>query len=124
MRKEFGFAVVPFERDGYIHELISVKYLALKTEGEKSIPSPYGLSLNTNGIRNVNCGTKGAFLELVAGDGERFILLARRQTLLDRLRVSIPKLRTGFRRKFLEVFVRNADAAIKQYGDKAALLIY
>jgi hypothetical protein len=134
---EFMFAVVPFGRDGYLHELHGevpnlgdfTKHLrdgvqVLKTEGEESIPSPLGLSLNINGVDNVNRETEGAFLELTDGyENQRYILLAQRRDVLDRLRVAIAKMGTEFRCKFLEVFVRNADAALEQYDDRAAIII-
>lgn len=137
MSMEFMFAVVPFERDGYLHELHNevpnlgdfTEHLkegaqVLKTEGEESIPSPLGLSLNINGVDNVNHETEGAFLELTDGDeNQRYILLARRREALDRLRATISTMGTEFRRKFLEVFVRNADTALERYGNRAAIII-
>jgi len=137
MSMEFMFAVVPFGRDGYLSELHDevpnlgdfTEYLKdgvhhIETEGEESIPSPLGLSLNIVGIENVNRETEGAFLELTDGTlNQRYVLLASRRETLDRLRDAIPNMGNEFRRKFLEVFVRNCDAVLDKYGDSAALVI-
>lgn len=139
MSMDFEFAVVPFEKDGPLDELYNYNEVSeggdftehlkpmvviLKTQDEELIPSPLGLSLNITGIENVNMETEGTFLELTDGDlNNRYVLLALRWQALNQLRVFIPTMGTEFRRKFLEVFVQNANAVLKAYGNKAALII-
>ncbi|MDO8622080.1 MAG: hypothetical protein Q7R80_02520 [bacterium] len=135
---DFMFAVVPFGHDGQMDELhgevpnlgdftehLKDGVLVLKTKDEDEIPSPLGLSINITGIENVNQETGGAFLQLTNGTlNQRYVLLAPRREALDRLRAAIPAMGSEFRRKFLEVFVRNADAALERYGNNAAILIF
>lgn len=137
MSMEFMFAVIPFERDGRLEELHNevpefgdfAEHLkdgvrVLETEDEKAIPSPLGLSLNWSSIDSINRETGEVFLEFTVGDmNGRYILLGSRREALDRLRAAVSKMGTEFRRKFLEVFVRNADAALERYGNRAAIII-
>lgn len=134
MTMEFMFAVVPFEQDGYLHELHhevpnlgdfteylkeGVRVLQITKEDDNQ------LALNIRGIDNTNLETGGAFLELTGGsENQRYILLAQKRNALERLRAAIPQMGTEYRRKFLEVFVRNADAALEQGGEGAALIIF
>lgn len=136
MGMEFQFAAVPFEHDGGMEDIYESHpergefarpkegVQEIPTIGEESIPSSLGLSLNINGIQNVNNETGGAFFELTDGDfNQRYVLLAPRRKALERIRAAIPKMSTEFRRKFTEVLVQNAESALEQYGNKAALII-
>jgi hypothetical protein len=80
--------------------------------------------LNVDGVDNVDRESTGAFLDLLDSDENyRYVLLAHRREALERLRAAIPNMGTEFRRKFLEVLVHNADAALEQHGNRAAIII-
>lgn len=138
MSMGFSFAVVPFTSDGDLVDLdtgvpeygdmadyLKEGVVMLETMNEDRVHRPLGLSLNIAGVTNVDTDTDGAFLEVTGGDSnQRYVLLEPRRESLERLRASIPNMGTDFRRRFVEVFVENAERVLKQHGKKAALLIF
>lgn len=133
MSMEFGFAAVPFSKDGYLDELFKDDkpregVIFLETKGA-SLPLGY-LGINIAGVDEVNEMTQGAFFELCDSDeNQRYILLEPRRQNLARLCEMLPNLPedTGWQREFkgwLACLLDNADAYLVQYGEQAALLIY
>lgn len=127
---DFSFLKVPYDFDGDAGDLYDDE--GAEKEGIENmepididmVPSPLGLSLNGQGVGNVDGETGGAFLRFLGGgDGQRYILLDRHKQELEDLRKSLPRIQDEFRKKFVEVLIRNADAALEKYGNKAALFI-
>ncbi|MBP6855913.1 MAG: hypothetical protein KBC26_03025 [Candidatus Pacebacteria bacterium] len=135
---EFGFAVVPFGKDGYMHELFKDEpdvddpkegVVLLDTNGEDDLSIGY-LGLNISGVRAMNKMTRGAFLELCEGsENQRYILLEPRKQHLARLREMLPNLPEdiGWQKelkKRLTCLLDNADVCLTTHGIRAAMLIY
>ena len=139
MGMEFGFAAVPFERDGKLLDLFKPTrepwlepkddVVLLNTEGEDTLSIGY-LGLNWNGVRAMNEMTQGFFLELCEGsENGRYVLLGPRRQHLARLRDILPGLpeEVQWQREFkkrLQCFLDNADTCLNQHGNRAAVLIY
>jgi hypothetical protein len=128
---DFSFCKVPYDLDGDLRDIYDED--GKEKEGIEnmeeidiaSIPSPKGLSLNVSGMNNVNSDTGGVFLHFLGGGvGQRYILLKNKRKELEALRSNANRVTDEFRRKFLEVFIKNADLAIEKYGDNAAILLF
>ena len=140
MGMEFGFAAVPFGKDGYINELFKDEdepdvnnrkedVVFLDTKGEDGF-SIGCLGLNISGVREMNEMTKGAFLELCEGDeNQRYILLEPRKQHLARLCEMLSNLpedigwQKGLK-KLLACLLDNANACLTEHGARAAMRIY
>ncbi len=138
MGMEFGFAAVPFEKDGYLHELFKDEpdvddpkdgVVLLDTEGEDDLSIGH-LGLNWPGVSAMNEMTQNVFLELCEGsENGRYVLLEPRRQHLAHLREILPNLPEELRwqkelKKRLRCLLDNADACIKQHGKRAAMLVY
>lgn len=140
MSVEFNFAAVPFEfeRDGALNDLCldvpvggdltehlrpGVTWLGVRRE--KEIPLPLGLGLNRAGTEEVNEHSGDALGELLTGSGgsQSYILLHTRRCALERLKNAAPDMPNFALRTFVEVFIENAEAALSEYGNRAALVI-
>lgn len=139
MSVEFAFAVVPFGRDGSIFDLSTdvpvggdftkhlragVVWLGVKREDE--IPLPLGLGLNMAAMQRVNEHSNFALSELLndSGGNQSYILLHSRRSSLERLRQSAHAMPNVALRTFVEIFVENAESALSEHGEKAALIIF
>ena len=125
----FRLAVVPFSKDGQMHDLYIENTDDLK-DGvifleNIQVEEEVLLRLNSAGVSAVNAETNGAFLELTDGRGNhRYVLLEPRHQVLDRLVASIPDIGFEHGRKFLKALVQNDEAALEEHGSRAALVIY
>lgn len=131
MGMEFAFAAVPYTEDGDIDNIFALDdeprdgVIILPTHNENEVPGKGGLGLNVSNIASLDDETNGAFLDFTDGTmNQRYVLISPRRGDLARLRQSVGAATGPIRPKFLEIFVENAEAALQQHGDRAALIIF
>lgn len=129
---DFYFAVLPPDlcEDGASCELEDAngdwlpEVTILEVKEEDRIPSSLGLSLNVDGVNNVNQETNGWFLEFLDGpEGARYVMLDSRRKMLWEIEQCVCHISDEFRHAFLTVLLSNCFEAIEKYGDRAALII-
>ena len=75
-------------------------------------------------VKKLNEETRGAFLELMGGKASpRFLALKTQKEMLEKLGRKIPHIINPTLKEFLRVFLNDAKLVLKEYDDRATLII-
>jgi len=130
---EFRFAAVPFEKNGAVIDLafdglactsLRPGVILMSMHGMKEMPARPNLLLDEHEFDEIDRESEDALSALTLRRRYSYILLLPQRETLEQLRKAGDKTRRRFTKTFLDVFLRNADEALRLHGPRAALLIY